>query len=145
MRTDSAVVSPPKPSAVKTGRVVIERPPTLDRDGKFRVFNWVNSVKVNVPETDWSDGPENVAVCAKVVEELPLLMMERSPEMVVMPPRLTVAIVGEMTTFPSTFVHAVRVVRSEADSMLKVADVQAGFAEVVEVWAKRQVSMIHKY
>lgn len=68
-----------------------------------------------------------------MVEELPLLMMDKSPEMVVIPPRFTVPIVVEMTTFPWTFVQAVNVFKSEVDWILKVADVQAGFAEVVEV------------
>lgn len=39
MRIEDAVVSPPKPRDVKTGSVVIERPPTLERDGKLKAFN----------------------------------------------------------------------------------------------------------
>lgn len=128
-----AFVTPPKPSAVSTGNVVKSRPPKVVRDGNEIVFNCVNSVKVRTPEMDCNDGPESEVVAAKVVEPVPLLIISTFPVIVVIPPKLTCARVGEMTTSPFTFVQAASVFKSDAEEIVKVAEVHAGLADAVVV------------
>ena len=89
-------------------------------------------MRVKTPAIDCKEAPVTVVMATGVLDE-PLLMISRFPLMVVMPPRLTVAMEGEMITSPSTFVHAVRVLRSDCELMLKVAEVHAGLAEEVVV------------
>lgn len=127
-----ALVKPPKPSEERTGNVVKEIPPTEDKEGKAIELSCVSSVKVSVPVIDCREEPKKDVVAANVEEE-PLLMIETSPSIWVMPPRLTVAIVDEITTSPCTFVHPVSVLRSDCEAMLNVAEVHAGFADVVLV------------
>lgn len=52
--------------------------------------------------------------------------------------------VGEITTSPLTFVHAERVVRSDCELMLNVAEVQAAFAEEVVVLCAETAAMATK-
>ena len=88
---DACETVPPNPRFRSTVRVVYESPPMLVSDGNESVASWVSCVRVIIPEMDCKDGAEIDVVAARF-EVLVFLITWRFPVMVVMPPKLTVAI-----------------------------------------------------
>ena len=93
----------------------------------------MSCVNVNVPVIDCNAAPDREVIAASA-EPVPvlLLMIDKSPSIEVIPPRLTVCMFCEMTTLPETCEQAVSAVRSDCELMAKEDAVHAEFDEVAE-------------